>query len=90
MPAADQSELCGWFLRRGELVNVSGDALYTSRALEDAEKALRETFPEGDFSLGEARDLLGTARKNAQQICEFFDQAGITCREGGKRFWRNA
>ena len=88
VPAADQAELYQWFLREGELVAVGEDIPYAASALTEAERLLRGAFPDGGFTLAEARDLLGTSRKNAQQISEYFDQIKRTYRDGEKRFWR--
>ena len=87
IPPKEQGEFLQWFLRSGEMVRLSDDVIYMRGALDGAEKALQERFPEG-FTLGEARDMLGTTRKYAQQIGEYFDLIKITYWDGEKHFWR--
>jgi selenocysteine-specific elongation factor len=84
--AKEQGEFLQWFLRSGEMVRLSEDVIYTRRALEDAEKLLREKLPRG-FTLAEARDMLGTTRKFAQQIGEYFDLIKVSYWDGERHFW---
>ena len=86
LPAKEQGEYMQWLLRDGELVRTSDDMLYARGALEEAESMLRKGYPDG-FTLGEARDLMGTSRKEAQLICDYFDSKKLTNRDGEKRFW---
>jgi len=88
VPAQEQGEYLHWFLRRGELVRVSDAVCFAKSALDDAEKVLREKAPEG-FTLAEARDFLGTSRKDAQLICDYFDSTKLTRWDGDRRFWRS-
>ena len=82
----EQGEFLQWFLRGGEMVSLSYDVVYTLSALEEVEKKLRKDFP-GGFSLAEARDMLGTTRKFAQQIGEYFDLTKVTYWDGERHFW---
>ena len=86
IPSKEQGEFLSWFLREGEMIRVSEDAVYMRVALDNAEAELRENY-QGGFSLGEARDLLETNRKSAQQICEYFDAVKLTHWDGDKHFW---
>ena len=86
IPTKDQGEFLQWFLRSGEMVRLSDDVIYTKKALSEAENLLRDKYPAG-FSLAEARDLLGTARKFAQKICEHFDLIKLTYWDREKHFW---
>jgi len=87
IPSRDQGEYLQWFISSGELVRVSEDALFAPDALESAEKALRDGFSSG-FTLAEARDHLGTNRKSAHLMGEYFDHIKLTYRDGEKRYWR--
>ena len=87
IPAKEQGEFLQWFLRSGEMIRLSDDVIYANVALADAETLLREKFPEG-FTLAEARDMLETTRKYAQQIGEYFDLIKVTYWDGEKHFWR--
>ena len=85
--AREQGEFLQWFLRSGEMIRLSDDVIYTRAALDEAEKLLREKLPDG-FTLAEARDILGTTRKYAQQIGEYYDLTKITYWDGERHFWR--
>ncbi|NLA87328.1 MAG: selenocysteine-specific translation elongation factor [Clostridiales bacterium] len=82
----EQGEFLQWFLRSGEMVRISDNVVYTRDALNKAEATLRERFP-GGFSLAEARDILGTTRKYAQQIGEYFDLIKVTYWDGERHIW---
>ena len=84
--AKEQGEYLQWFLRSGEMTRLSDDVIYTRTALDDAERLLREKFP-GGFTLAEARDTLGTTRKFAQQMGEYFDLNKVTYWDGERHFW---
>lgn len=86
IPDRDQGEYLQWFLRSGEMVRLSDNVVYTRDALERAEAILRENFP-GGFTLAEARDILGTSRKYAQQIGEYFDLVKVTYWDGERHIW---
>ena len=85
--ASEQAELLSWFVRSGELVRLTEDLVYSRSGLAEAERRLRESFPDGGFTLAAVRDLLGTARKHAEQICEYLDRERVTVRVGDKRQW---
>ena len=89
IPAKEQGEYLQWFLRSGEMIRLSDDVIYTRRALEEAEKILRENSRGGGYTLAEARDILGTTRKFAQQIGEYFDLTKLTYWDGERHFWRS-
>ncbi len=75
-------------LARGVLVKV-GDALYRGTQIEQAHQRV-ETFitQHGKMSMAEFRDLLGTSRKYAVPLLEWFDGRGITVRSGDYRMLR--
>ncbi len=75
-------------LARGVLVKV-GDALYRGAQLERAHERI-DTFiaAHGKMTMAEFRDLLGTSRKYAVPLLEWFDARGITVRSGDYRMLR--
>ena len=69
----------------GELVEVATD--YFLHATADAEarrKVVQAMTPRG-LTLSEIREILGTSRKYAVPLCEFWDRAGFTQRQGDLR-----
>jgi selenocysteine-specific elongation factor len=49
-----------------------------------------EANPDGKFTAIMFRDRIGTGRKLAIQILEFFDRSGVTIREGDlRRIWHD-
>ena len=87
IPAKEQGEYLQWFLREGELVRLSDDIIYSRNALDEAERILRLNSPDGGYSLAEARDVLGTTRKFAYQIGEYFDSIKLTRWDGERHYW---
>ena len=87
IPAKIQGEYLQWLHRSDILIRVADDVHYTSQALDEAEKMLRTAAPNG-YTLGEARDILGTSRKYAQKIGEHFDLIKLTYWDGEKHFWK--
>ncbi|HTX02464.1 MAG TPA: selenocysteine-specific translation elongation factor [Candidatus Acidoferrales bacterium] len=75
-------------LATGALVKVH-DAVYRGTQVADVrarvEGALRK---EGTMTMGRFRDLIGTSRKYAVPLLEWFDAAGITIRNGDIRTLR--
>ncbi|HTV91804.1 MAG TPA: selenocysteine-specific translation elongation factor [Verrucomicrobiae bacterium] len=75
-------------LVRGVLVKVS-DALYRGAQLERAHERIDAFIAEhGKMTMAEFRDLLGTSRKYAVPLLEWFDARGITVRSGDYRMLR--
>ncbi len=87
IPEREQGEILTWFLRSGELVRLSGDAVISRAALREAEETLRRGTGGEPFTLAQARDLLGCPRKQAQQLMEYFDLTKLTRWDGEKRHW---
>src|SRR5262249_12027821 len=75
-------------LVRGVLVRV-GEALYRGTQIEQIHRKM-ETFIDqnGKMTMAEFRDLLGTSRKYAVPLLEWFDGRGITVRSGDFRMLR--
>jgi selenocysteine-specific elongation factor len=89
IPPADRDEIFQWFIRGGEWVRLSDEAVITQYGINEAEKLLRAASPDGSFTLAEARDLLGTTRKWAQLLGEYFDQTKATTWDGERRYWKS-
>ena len=75
-------------LAGGALVKV-GDAVYRrsqmTRIRADLENALKA---KGTLTMADFRDLIGTSRKYAVPLLEWFDAAGVTLRNGDVRVLR--
>lgn len=75
-------------LARGVLVKV-GDALYRGTQIERAHERIDSFISQsGKMTMAEFRDLLGTSRKYAVPLLEWFDARGITVRSGDYRMLR--
>jgi selenocysteine-specific elongation factor len=89
-PIAGISRAFDTLLSRGALVKV-GDGLYRAAQIATiharAESFLRERER---MSMAQFRDLLGTSRKYAVPLLEWFDTRGITVRSGDFRMLRRA
>jgi len=78
--------------RMGKLVEVAHDHFYpraTVAELAASARWLANGNSDGDITAAAFRDRIGTGRKLAIQILEFFDRTGITVREGDLRRIRN-
>ena len=68
-------------------VSLKQTILFHARAVRDAARVLKESFPgETVFTTGEARAALRTSRKYIVPLLEHFDAAGITRRKGDTRY----
>ena len=75
-------------LARGVLVKV-GDVIYRGTQIEQAHRRVEAFVTQhGRMSMAEFRDLLGTSRKYAVPLLEWFDGRGITVRSGDYRMLR--
>ncbi|MGC2130658.1 MAG: SelB C-terminal domain-containing protein, partial [Candidatus Aquilonibacter sp.] len=75
-------------LARGVLVKV-GDALYRGAQIERAHERVDAFITANNkMTMAEFRDLLGTSRKYAVPLLEWFDARGITVRSGDYRMLR--
>jgi selenocysteine-specific elongation factor len=69
----------------GALVRV-GDDLYRSEQVAAIRAALeRELRERGHVTVAQFRDAIGTSRKYAVPLLEFFDASGVTVRDGDNR-----
>jgi selenocysteine-specific elongation factor len=73
--------------RSGAVVKVGPDLLFTSGFISKAEGTIRDAGAAG-ITVSAFRERLGTTRKYAVPLMEWFDQKGVTRREGDLRFAR--
>lgn len=86
LPQAQAMEILHYLLRRGKLIKVADDIYFHPEVLAGArEKTLAFLREKGQISVGEARDLLGTSRKYALPLLEYFDREKLTRRVGDVR-----
>src|ERR1700736_2088234 len=78
----DVRESLDSLLAVGALVRV-GDDLYRKSQIERAQAAIATSIGElGHATMAQLRDVLGTSRKYAQPLMEYFDSLGFTTRDG--------
>jgi len=77
--------LIGLLLEEGRLVRI-GEFLFLDEALKEAERRLLEYFKtEKELPMSAFRDLLGTSRRFAVPLLEYFDSRRLTRRQGDVR-----
>jgi selenocysteine-specific elongation factor len=70
----------------GLLVRVADGCYYDPAGLKHLAKQAAERLFEGrTATVAELRDLWGVSRKHAVPLCEYFDAAGVTLRQGDVR-----
>jgi len=73
-------------IEMGELVKLGEDIAVSKDAYDEAVGLIRKQIKEnGPIQLGQFRDLLGTSRKYAMALLDYFDQNRITRRVGDNR-----
>ena len=83
---ADFKQVMDSVLSAGELVMLSPEICYHKEAYARACGAAKAHFAENEtITLAQMRDSLGTSRKYALAILEYFDKTGITKKEGDFR-----
>ena len=85
---AEVRQLLRRLARMGTLVEVAHDHFYTRTTIAELAATMQRVAngnPEGKITAAVFRDRIGTGRKLAIQILEFFDRNGITIREGDLR-----
>jgi selenocysteine-specific elongation factor len=75
--------------RAGLAVRVAPDLVFTPALIERAGSIVAETDA-GGITVSAFREALGTSRKYAVPLLEWFDQQGVTRREGDLRFPRSS
>ena len=74
-------------VRAGSVVRVAPDLVFASDLIDRAQAIVSAAGTEG-ITVSAFREALGTTRKYAMPILEWFDQRGITRRSGDLRFPR--
>jgi selenocysteine-specific elongation factor len=74
-------------IRAGSVIRVAPDLVF-STALVDRARAIVEAAGSSGITVSAFREALGTSRRYAMPILEWFDQRGITRRSGDLRFPR--
>lgn len=85
---ADFSELLIWCGRALNLYNhgLNQHILLHTSAVKNAHVTLSSAYPRSvNFTTSEARALLDTSRKIVVPVLEYFDQQGVTLRQGNER-----
>jgi selenocysteine-specific elongation factor len=83
------SELIRATCADGRLVRVSADVVISPDLLARAETILRSWADPGGITVSQFREALGTSRRFALPILEYFDSRGITRRQGDYRVVRS-
>ena len=84
--AKDFQKVLDYLTDEGELVPLEPDLLFTRRAVEEAEAIFRRLAEaDGTVTLAQFRDGLGTSRKYAMALLEYWDVTGLTKKEGDAR-----
>lgn len=73
-------------IEMGKLVKLDEDIAISKSAYDDAAELLKKHIKEnGSIQLGQFRDMLGTSRKYAMALLDYFDQNKVTKRIGDNR-----
>ncbi|MDP1809690.1 MAG: selenocysteine-specific translation elongation factor [Actinomycetota bacterium] len=84
--AADLKALLGQLRSDGSVVAAGGDQYFTRGAVDEATGRLLEFLAEaGEITVSQFKDLLGTTRKYAVLLLEYFDRQKVTRRVGDVR-----
>ena len=84
--AADLDEIALYLTEQGTLIRLGDDLILHTAHLEEAKKRTRAHLQaKGKLTVAEFRDLLGTSRKYALPLLEYFDENRYTRRLGDDR-----
>ncbi len=73
---------------QGKAARISHEFYFDAKAVEEAKRILKERFAGREISVSEFRQLLGTSRKYALPLLNYFDAIGLTRRHGDARILR--
>jgi len=83
---ADIRALLDRFQSEGSVVALSGERYFTREAVDEATGRLLEFLADaGEITVSQFKDLLGTTRKYAVPLMEYFDRQKVTRRAGDVR-----
>ncbi|MPN46772.1 Selenocysteine-specific elongation factor [bioreactor metagenome] len=86
----DFQKVLDYLTDEGELVPLEPDLLFSRAAMDEAERLLRELAAQnGEVMLAQFRDSIGTSRKYAMALLEYWDVTGITRKNGDARVLRS-
>jgi selenocysteine-specific elongation factor len=87
LPSHDlPQELVSFLAAKGEVVDAGGGVVFARSAYDSAVTAIKHRLADdGELSLADVRDMLGTSRKYAQALLEHLDAQRITRRTGDVR-----
>ena len=79
------SDLLAIAEKQEKAVRVSPELYFSPRAIEVTEKKLRDSIKPEGITVSEFKTLIGTSRKYALPLLEYFDRAKVTFRAGDVR-----
>jgi selenocysteine-specific elongation factor len=74
--------------RAGAVIRIAPDLVVAPELIARAEAVVHDAGPSG-ISVSAFREALGTSRKYAVPLLEWFDRRGITRRDGDLRYPRD-
>ncbi|MEQ8836668.1 MAG: SelB C-terminal domain-containing protein, partial [Lacipirellulaceae bacterium] len=85
-PLENVAEMIEVAVEAGRLVRISKEVLLDTQVFEQAQALVTMKLNEAnELSVSQIRELLGTTRKIAVPLCEYFDAIGLTRRDGDVR-----
>ena len=83
-------EIISLLIERSDLIRIQPDLLFSSKAIDNAEAALREFFAKNErMTVSQFRDIISSSRRYVVPLLEYFDSRRITCRAGDMRtLWK--
>lgn len=75
----------GLLEKQGRAVKVNAEFYFGTEALSALEQAVRTKLSAGPANAADLKDAMGTSRKYAIPLLEYFDNAGVTRRGGDMR-----
>jgi len=89
-PERESEEVLALLEQSGQVTTISTQIVLLSESVAQAEAAVRKRIAEkGRITAADLRDLLGTSRKYAIALLEYFDRAELTRRVGDHRVLRS-
>jgi len=88
--AKDYQKVLDYLTDEGELVSLEPDLLFAREAIEQAEQLFRGLAATNtEVTLAQFRDAIGTSRKYAMALLEYWDVTGLTMKMGDGRILRS-
>jgi selenocysteine-specific elongation factor len=82
----DINEVFQTLVDSGELIKLASNSCIHREAAMEAKKAIVDFIQaKGEITVGDVRDMLGTSRKVAVPLMEYFDTQRVTYRKGDSR-----